>query len=89
MNPSHWTREHQAALVIICVIGGIVGLLLAWFHSPFFRISQASVSGEWANPTRVFFTWLPNVELYWPWPAFGAVIAGLAFYAFRLVKISV
>jgi hypothetical protein len=88
MNPLRWRREHQLAWFLICVIGGIVGLLSAWFQSPFYAISHASLSGEFANSTRVFFVWLPNVALYWPWPMFGAVISGLTFYVFQLLRIS-
>jgi hypothetical protein len=85
MNPLRWKREHQVAWFVICLIGAIVGLLFAWFQSPFYYISRASLSGEWANSTRVFLNWLPYVELYWPWPMFGAIIPGLAFYAFQLL----
>jgi hypothetical protein len=87
MNPLRWKPEHQLAWLLICVIGGAVGLLFSWFQSPFYRISASSMSGEWANPARVFFVWLPNIGLYWPWPLFGAVIPGLAFYVFQLLRI--
>jgi hypothetical protein len=88
MNPLRWSREHQLAWVLICLIGGIVGLLFAWFQSPLYAISHASLSGEFANSTRMFFVWLQNVGLYWPWPMFGAFISGMAFYVFELLRIS-
>jgi hypothetical protein len=86
MNPLAWTREHQAAGVVFCIIGVIGGLLLAWFQSPFYRTSQGQLSGAWANTTGVFLTWLSYPEFYWPWSLLGAAIAGLGFYAAHLLR---
>jgi hypothetical protein len=54
MNPLWWTLEHQVAWFLICLIGAILGLLFAWFQSPFYQISRSSLSGEWSNSTYVF-----------------------------------
>lgn len=86
MNPLHWKREHQLALAISIALGAIAGVLFAWFDSPLYRLSRASLSGPLADPTQVFFLWLPHVELYWPWPVLGAVILGSLFYVARLFK---
>ena len=88
MNPFHWRREHQPACIMFCVIGAIIGLLFAWFQDPFYQLCHTSISGQWANCTRVFFKWLPNLALYWPLPMFGALIAGLTFYAVRLLRVA-
>ena len=87
MNPLKWTPEHKFAWVIFCVIGGLLGLLFAWLQDPFYAVCHTSISGEGSNCTRMLFTWLPNVALYWPLPVFGALIAGLTFYALRLLQI--
>jgi hypothetical protein len=84
MNPLLWKREHQVAGVDVCLIGAAAGLLFAWLDSPMHKMAAASLSGEWANPTRVFLEWLPYYQLYWPWPALGALVAGLGFYALKL-----
>jgi hypothetical protein len=76
MNPLRWKHEHQVAWLVICVIGGIIGLLSAFFTE------------NHAFYTRIFFSWLPEIYLYWPWPVFGAVIPGLAFYVYQLLRIS-
>jgi hypothetical protein len=87
MNPLNWKREHQIAWIVICLVGAIVGLLAAWFQSPFYQLCHDSISGEWANCTRVLLEWLPHTSLYWPLPMFGALIAGLTFYAGHLFRV--
>jgi hypothetical protein len=86
MNPLGWKLEQRIAGIVICLIGGTIGLLFAWFENPFYALCRASLSGEWANCSRVFFLWLPNVGLYWPWPMFGALILGLAFYVLQILR---
>jgi hypothetical protein len=87
MNPFHWKREHQLSWMVFCIIGAITGLLFAWFQDPFYQLCHTSISGQWANCTRILLDWLPNVGLYWPLPIFGAIIAGLIFYAVRLLNV--
>jgi len=87
MNPLRWRSEHQLALVVFAALGGIGGLLAAWFVSPLYKLSSASLSGEWSNMTAVFKLWITAPGLYWPWPAIGATITGLAFYAVNLARL--
>lgn len=87
MNPLGWRREHLAALVAFAISGGLGGLMLGWFQSPFYRISARSISGEWADMPRVFMVWLAAPALYWPWPMAGALIVGLLFYAIQLGRL--
>jgi len=86
MNPLRWKREHQVAWVAICLIGAIAGLIFGWFQSPIYRLTKDAVSGPWANSTSIFLWWLQSPSIYWPWPAFGALLAGLAFYTSRLLR---
>jgi len=90
MNPLQWKREHQFAWAVVCLIGAIIGLLYAWFDSPFYLLSKAAAADpDWAGkwtPSRLFLAWISQLRFYWPWPGFGALIAGLAFYAAMLFK---
>lgn len=81
MNPFGWKREHQLAWGIVTLLGAIVGLLLGWMWSPFSHGQGAQIGG-------FFVTWLQYPDAYWPWVVFGAVIAILVFYAWRLLAIS-
>jgi hypothetical protein len=67
MNPLNWKREHQIAWIVICLGGAIVGLLAAWFQSPFYQLCHDSISGEWANCTRVRSVWGAAVVLALRW----------------------
>jgi hypothetical protein len=86
MNPLRWDRRRQLAWGLLMLVGALAGLARAWVESPLYRLSVSSLSGEWANTPRVFLTWLPNIDLYWPWPAFGVLVCGLSFYAFMLIR---
>lgn len=86
MNPLKWKREHQVAGCLICIVGAVIGILIAWIGSPMYRLTSHSISGEWANPTRVFLLWLSHISLYWPWPLIGAFISGSIFYIRRILK---
>ena len=35
---------------------------------------------------RFFEVWLGMPSLYWPWPAMGATVTGLAFYAVQMAR---
>jgi len=43
------------------------------------------VSGEYADYTAVFFTWVQYAH-YWPWPLLGALIPALLFYVIQLLR---
>jgi len=83
MNPLNWRREHQVALLIIAFIGALIGLLTSfWADYVFLDINM------YFGPSIFFFEWLkaPLAFNWWPWPLFGAVITGGAFYALRLLR---
>jgi hypothetical protein len=56
-------------------------------ESAFHGLAVTNVSGEWSDYSQVFLVWLEHAH-YWPWPVLGALIAGLVFYAVRLLTIS-
>ena len=68
MNPLRWKQEDQLAGCIIIMLGAILGLLLGWLWSPFSHAQGTQIGG-------FFMTWLRYPDAYWPWIAFGAVIA--------------
>lgn len=78
MNPLRWQREHQVAGLVICLLGAVLGLFLAVILA---SLQNALVIG--ASLLAV----LRYPQLYWPYPTFGLLIAGLAFYAWRLLRI--
>jgi hypothetical protein len=80
MNPLRWRREHLVAWALFCMVGAMIGLLVAWFTSPFYTLCSHTLSSR-----CVLFMWLPFVELYWPMVLFGVLIPGLTFYAVRLL----
>jgi hypothetical protein len=86
MNPLRWKREHVVAWILVCVVGALIGLLFAWLQDPFYQLCHTSISGQWANCSRVFLGWLAHVTLYWPMVTFGVLIPGVAFYAFQLAR---
>jgi hypothetical protein len=66
MDPFRWKREHQLACIVICLIEATLWLPFTWIQYLFYYLCHSSVSGEWANCSRVFLMWLPNTTLYWP-----------------------
>ena len=86
INPLSWRREQLVAWGIITLIGAILGLVFGWFQSPFYVLTHGTVSGEWANSTRIFVWWVGSPTVYWIWPFLGALLAALAFYAARLLR---
>jgi len=74
MNPLHWKREHQRAWAVMCAFGAVLGVLLAFIHSPFFSVTQ-----PWQ--LSVFVEWLLLPQSYWPWPLLGFLMSRLIFYA--------
>jgi hypothetical protein len=76
MNPLNWRREHQVAWASVSLIGGMLGVLMAWSSSPLY------------NETDDFSTLLLGVSSYWPWPVLGTFISALAFYTVQLLAIA-
>jgi predicted branched-subunit amino acid permease len=56
MNPWHWNRVHQVAWIVSSAIGALVGLMLAFTHSPLFFVSQT---------LHTFVVWISLPKLYW------------------------
>jgi hypothetical protein len=79
MNPWHWNRVHQVAWIVSSAIGAVVGLMLAFTHSPLFSGSQT---------LHAFVVWLSFPELYWQWPVFSFLVTGITFYAMQRLKSS-
>ena len=63
----------------MCAFGAVLGVLLAFIHSPFFSVTQ-----PWQ--LSVFVEWLLLPQSYWPWPLLGFLMSGLIFYAVQLFK---
>lgn len=86
MNPLGWERNHLAALVAFCLAGAACGLIFARLDSPFHSLCSSSLSGEWANCSRVLIMWLQYPSAYWPMVSCGALIPGLIYYGFQLAR---
>jgi uncharacterized membrane protein YhaH (DUF805 family) len=71
MNPLRWPREHQLAWLIICVLGAVLGFFLGFVL--------------WENRRYGFGDWIGSPDEYRPWLVFGAAVAGITFYALRLL----
>jgi hypothetical protein len=87
MNPLRWRSEQLLAGAIFCILGAIGGIFFAWMQSAFHSMAVSNLSGEWADYSGVFLLWLRHAH-YWPWPTMGALVAGLTFYAIRLLSTS-
>jgi hypothetical protein len=81
MNPLRWSRDHQVGCAVVCVLGAVFGLFVG------FIIFSVVATARTVFGTGVLFKfWIQRPDLYWPWPTFGAVIAGLAFYSVRILR---
>ena len=87
MNPISWRPEHQAALVAFTLLGGIGGMLAAWFTSPIYVVSSHTLSGEWADTTGLFKIWVGMPHAYWLWSTFGGGLAGLLFFGVQMARL--
>jgi hypothetical protein len=76
MNPFRWSREQQVAGLVVCLLGAAFGLFIG-----FFTVARSSLPAG-----ALFKVWIQRPDLYWPCPAFGAVIAALTFYATRMIR---
>jgi hypothetical protein len=72
-----WSSEDKLGCTVVCIVGAVVGLFVGFVV---FAISVARGTGD------VFAHWIARPSLYWPWPAFGVAIAGLTFWAFRILR---
>ena len=79
MNPAHWKREHQIALILAIVIGAIVGVVIGYFVYGSARGADGGVRfGFWVQRS-IHFGGL------W-WGLSGAVIGGALIYIRRLTS---
>jgi len=76
LNPLNWKHAHLVAWVCVSLSGGIMATILGYIRSPFGQAQPQDV---------MFFAWLHYPMAYWPWFVFGAVVAGLAYYAADLL----
>ena len=76
LNPLHWKHAHLVAWAFVSLSGGLLAAVLGYIRSPFGQAQPQDV---------MFFAWLHYPMAYWPWFVFGAVAAGLAFYAADLL----
>ena len=76
LNPLHWKRRHLVTWAALMALGGVGGLLLGWFLSPFSKLK---------TPDAAILAWLHYPASYWPYVAAGAVTAGLAYYSADLL----
>jgi hypothetical protein len=78
MNPFRWKRENQLAWVLVTLLGAIIVVLLGWLWSPLSHPDRLTVG-------QAFIIWIGYPTFYWPWFAFGEIVAALAFYVSRLL----
>jgi hypothetical protein len=71
------------ALAVICLLGAVIGLCFGYVLIAAHARDAASFAGT------VFLTWISYPDNWWPWPMFGAVIAGLSYAACRTIRKSI
>ena len=76
INPLRWTLDHQVACFVACALGAAVGLLCGL---GLFLGQYRGVVAE-----QHIWYWAQNLASYWM--AIGAIIGGLSFYLWRLIK---
>ena len=81
MNPLHWKREHQVALVGTIALGAVLGFLFGLYEVYPYGHSLEYVKSNGA---------LGWIDTYWLLVVarglFGAVISGVAGYLFQLSR---
>ena len=89
MNPLGWKRQHFVAWILVCIVGGVIGLLFAWFYrNPLYLTCMAGTALGFENCTLVFLQWLAYPDFYWRQAVIGVLIAGVAFYAVQVFRSS-
>jgi hypothetical protein len=68
MNSMKRIRELMLAYLVTCLLGAVVGLFIGFVIS---LGDSSRAAGVW------FSIWMGEPELFWPWPVFGGLIAGL------------
>lgn len=79
MNPLHWERRHQVALMIASVIGAALGIVLGY-------VVYGAASGTEGGVG--FSYWFGHSLRYgghW-WAAFGAAVSAGFIYVHRLIS---
>ncbi len=76
LNPLNWKHAHLIAWAAVCLLGGVLATILGYYRSPF---------GQAPDQGVMFLAWLHYPIAYWPWFVFGAIVAGLAYYAADLL----
>jgi uncharacterized protein len=66
------SREHKLGFALVCGLGAVLGLFVGFI---IFSISIRRGTGA------AFSFWIRHPSFNWPWPTFGAAIAGLGLYA--------
>jgi hypothetical protein len=72
-----WSREHKIGFALVCGMGALLGLFVG------FTVFSIAVG---RGTAAAFSFWIQRPSLYWPWPTFGAAIAGLGFYAMWMLR---
>ena len=85
MNPFRWPTAHKLAGFSFCLFGALIGLFFAFLLERSEGPSARSISGEWADTTGEFLTWLDGDD--WPLPLIGVAIAGSLFYFTRMLAV--
>jgi hypothetical protein len=62
----------QSHFAVVCSLGAMLGLFIGFVV---FSIAHGGGTGA------AFAFWIQRPSLFWPWPMFGAAIAGLSLYA--------
>jgi len=81
MRPLSPAQKRLFILIAVLALGAISGLLLGFvisFHG--LENTTSVAAGRW------FQIWILRPSWYWPWPLFGAAIAGLSLLAADLTR---
>ena len=87
MNPFKWRLEHQVAFILIALLGAMLGLVagLHRFSGNGYLLAFSTMWDAVQNNTNDMAPF--GREAIFEIPAFGAMIAGLLFYALMLTRL--